>query len=247
MNKQIFHIAFTVLLSSVRKNLLLASLLIMLPLLLAAWLFEASNPGFQTGFIYDAGGAMMAILAVIFGTVMSFEHLFWPVEQPTPWFYFSRLKSRIAFPAGKFIGISTVMASVLFDFSLLLIVFIRLTTGDWLFEPLRIAILTWAEYSVFLAVFIFLSTFLSRLMSVGLMLPIYFVAQSSLYLKETLSQPGINVIAEIILAIFPDTGIFESVLQAGEWHHILFAILYSLAMSAFYIILAGISLKRRDL
>ena len=105
MLNQIYEIAKIVYTDSLRKNLIIASILIMLPLLIAAWLFETSNTGFQTGFILDAGSGLMSFLSIIVIAVLSFEQLFWAKEQQTPWFYFSRLKSRILFPIGKYLEI----------------------------------------------------------------------------------------------------------------------------------------------
>lgn len=243
MLRQIFEIAKTVVIASFRKNLLIASWLIMLPLLLAAWLFETSNPGFQSGFILDAGGGLMAILSVVLLAVLAFEHLFWPVEQPAPWFFFSRLKSRAIYLAGKFIGISFILFSSLLDFSLLLFLIIGITSGTWLVLPFKIALMVWAEYSLLLAVFVLLSTFLSRLMSVGMMIPVFFVAHSINYLKTGFANP----LTDILLSILPNAGLFQNVIENGDWLNLLTATGYSILLSAFYIALSGIVLNRRDL
>ena len=117
MLNQIYEIAKIVFTASLRKNLILASILIMLPLLLAFWIFESSNPGFQTGFVLDAGSGLMSFLSIIIISVLAFEQLFWASEQQTPWFYFCRLKSRILFPIGKFLGISSVLGIILLVFA----------------------------------------------------------------------------------------------------------------------------------
>ena len=243
MLKQLFEIAKTVIVASLRKNLILAVYLIMLPLVLAAWLFEVNNIGFQTGFIIDAGHSLFSFLSIILLAVLSFEHLFCPKEQQTPWFYFSRLKYKILFPAGKFIGISLVLLSVLIDFSILLILLLGFTSDAWLIEPIKIAFMVWAEYSLMLAVFAFLLSFLSRLMSVGLIVSVFFVAHSAPFWESILP----TWLAEPISIVFPNASVFDLALESGSITNILLALLYSVFMSAFYISLSGFILRNRDL
>ena len=243
MLKQVYEIAIVVVVSSLRKNIITASLLIMLPLLLAAWLFEVSNPGFQSGFILDAGGGLMAFLAVAIIGTLGFEHLFWPSEQPTPWFYFSRQNSRILFPLGKFCGVSFVLAVVLAVFSLLLSLLIYFTSGSFLFSSFKAAFSVWLEYSVFFSVFVFFSTFLSRLMSVGMMLPFFFMAHSCSYLKTFLNY----WVAEVVLIFFPDAELFETLIESGDIYSWSLIFVYSLFLSLFYITSAGLVLRQKDL
>lgn len=243
MFRQLVETAKIVIIASLRKNLIVASWLIMLPLLLAAWLFERSNPGFQTGFVLDAGAWLMSLFAVILLSALCFEHLFWPAEQSAPWFYFSRLKSGTTFLSGKFLGISFILASLLFDFALLLTFVIGLTSEVWLAEPLKIAVMVWAEYSLLLSVLVLLSTFFTRLMSVGMLLPIFFIAKSANFLSLYLP----NWLAEILLLFLPNLNIFETALKHGSLGLMLMAVAYALLMSVFYLALAGISLRRRDL
>ena len=243
MFKQVYEIARVVVVSSLRKNVITASLLIMLPLLLAAWLFEASNPGFQSGFVLDAGGGLMAFLAVVIIVVLSFEHLFWPSEQTTPWFYFSRQNSRILFPLGKFCGVSFVLIFVLGVFSLLLSLLIYFTSGSFLLSSFKAAFLVWLEYSVFFSVFVFFSTFLSRLMSVGMMLPFFFMSHSLSYIKTILNY----WVAEILLIFFPDAEMFDVLLESGDAYAFLLLLAYSAFISLFYITLASLILRKKDL
>ena len=243
MLNQIYEIAKIVFTASLRKNLILASILIMLPLLLAFWIFESSNPGFQTGFVLDAGSGLMSFLSIIIISVLSFEQLFWASEQQTPWFYFSRLKSRILFPIGKFLGISSVLGIILLVFATFLFLLIGLTTKSYILMPFIIAFMTWAEYSLLLSIVVLFSTFLSKLMSVGMMITVFSIAQSAYYLKSLF--PG--WLSEILLIFFPDAGIFESAIESNNITAILLAFIYSIFMSSFYITLAGWVLNRKDL
>lgn len=243
MLRQLWEVAKTVIIASYRKNIIFASWLVMLPLLLAAWLFEKANPGFQSGFILDSGSGLMAIASIILLGVLGFEHLFWPGEQPTPWFYFSRLNSRIIFPAGKFVGISIVLLSILIDFAIMLFLLVGLTSDTWMILPFKMAVMVWAEYSLLFSVFVFLTTFLSRLMSVGMMIPVFFTAYSTSYLKTFLP----NAVAEVVLAFIPNAGVFDAVIESADLFAFFAAILYSIIMSIFYIVLAGYSLRSIDL
>ena len=243
MLNQIFEISKIVFTTSYRKNLILASLLIIFPLLLAAWFFELENPGFQSGFVLDAGGGIMALLSIIVMSVLSLEHLFWPKEQSTPWFYFSRLNSRIAFLIGKFLGICFVTGIILAVFSLLLSLLVYFTSGSFIFLSFKIAFMVWAEYSLLLSVFVLLSTFCSKLMSVGMMIPLIFISHSTNYLQALMP----TWLSEIILAFFPNSEIFSQALNTNEAISLLIAFLYSIFMCAFYLTIAGIVLKRKDL
>ena len=243
MLKQIYETARIVVVSSLRKNIATASLLIMLPLLLAAWLFEKSNPGFQSGFVLDAGSGLMAFLAIIVIAALSFEHLFWPSDQSTPWFYFSRNNSRLVFPLGKFCGVCFVLAAVLLVFALLLSLLVYFTSGTWLLSSFKTAFMVWTEYSLFFAVFVFFSTFLSRLMSVGMMLPFFFAAHSVAFIKSAFNYWAV----ELLLIVLPDAEIFNAVIENGDLWSVLLAFVYSLFMSLFYITLAGYALRQKDL
>lgn len=243
MLNQIFETAKVVFTASLRKNLIIASLLIMAPLLFSAWLFETSNPGFQTGFILDAGSGLMSLLAIIVIAILGFDQLFWVCEQPTPWFYFSRLKSRILFPIGKFLGISFVLGIILLAFSFLLSLLIYFTSGSLILLPFKIAFIVWSEYSLLLSVLILFSTFLSKLMAVGMMITVYFIAQSSAFLLNSLPK----WFAEILLTVLPSANLFEAAIESDQLTVLLFVFLYALFMSAFYITLAGWVLKRKDL
>lgn len=243
MFKQTFELAKTVVVASLRKNLILSSLLIMLPLLLAAWLFEASNPGFQTGFVLDAGASLMAILSVIIISVLAFEQLYWLKEQSTPWFYLSRLKSRIIFPIGKYLGIIFVSALVLVIFSLLLTVLIYFTSKTLVLYAFKLAFAVWLEYSVFLAILVLFSTFMTKLMSVGMMLPVFFIAHSVSYLKSLMP----NLLGSVILAILPNAEVFNCVNESSDCKYLFILFAYSLFISGFYLTLAGFVLRQKDL
>lgn len=243
MLKQTFEVAKIVITSSLRKKIVTASLLIMIPLLLAAWLFEASNPGFQTGFILDAGGGLMSLLAIIIILILSFEHLFWLEEERTPWFYFSRLKSRVIFPIGKFLGISLVFGIILAVFAILLTLLIYFTSGVCIFSSIKISFMVWAEYNVFLSILVLFSTFFSKFMSVGMMLPVFFLANSIQYLKSLTA----NQLLKILMIVLPDVRVFYEATESGEINKILLAFLYSIFISSFYLTLAALILRRKDL
>ena len=243
MLNQIYEIAKIVFTASLRKKLILASILIMLPLLLAFWLFEASNPGFQSGFVLDAGSGLMSFISIIIISVLSFEQLFWVSEQQTPWFYFCRLKSRILYPIGKFLGISSVLGILLFVFATLLFLLIGFTADTFVFLSFKMAFMIWAEYSLLLSIIVLFSTFMSRLMSVGMMISVFFIAQSASYLKTLF--PG--WLSEILLIALPDVGIFEIAIDSNNYYAIFLAFIYSVFMSSFYITLAGFILNRKDL
>ena len=243
MLNQIYEIAKILFTASLRKKLILASILIILPLLFAFWIFETSNPGFQSGFVLDAGSGIMSFLSIIIISVLAFEQLFWVSEQQTPWFYFCRLKSRILFPIGKFLGISSVLGIILLVFATLLFLLIGFTSDSFISLPFKIAFMVWAEYSLFLSIIVLFSTFLTKLMSVGMIITVFFISQSASYLRNMF--PG--WLSEILLLFFPDAGIFETAIESNDIAAIFLAFIYSVFMSSFYITLAGWVLNRKDL
>ena len=243
MFRQILEVAKIVVISSFRRKLIIASLLIIFPLLLAAWLFEVSNPGFQSGFILDVGSGIMSLLSAIIILVLSFENLFWPVEQSTPWFYFSRLRSRLVFLLGKFIGIIFVLGFVLFLFASLFASLIFFTSGSFLFLPFTIAFTIWNEFSIYLSVFFFFSTFLSKLMTVGMMLPFVFISYSVNYIKVSFN----NIFSQLLLIVFPDVAIFNSYMESNQLLYLVLILGYSIFMSLFYLFLAGFIIRQKDL
>ena len=243
MLKQLWEVAKTVIIASFRKSIIFASWLIMMPLLLGAWLFEISNPGFQSGFIVDAGSSLMSVLAVILLMILAFEHLYWAKEQNTPWFFMTRLKSKIILIAGKYCGISLVCLLSIVCFALLLFLIVGFTSGSWFILPFKIALMVWAEYSLLLSVLVLFSSFWGKMLSIGLMVPVFFIAHYISYLKIFIP----NAVAELVMAFMPNVEIFNAVISDGSWSTIGLALLYSWLMSAFYIVLAGCRLRSMDL
>lgn len=243
MINQLFEIAKTVYTASLRKNLITASLLIIFPLLLGAWIFEVSNPGFQTGFVIDAGSGIMSFLAIIILGILSFEQLYWAVEQPTPWFYFSRLKSRSIFLIGKFIGISSVLGIILIVFALLLSLLVYITTDSFVLTSFKIAFMTWIEYSLFLSVVVLFSTFLSKLMSVGMIITVFFISHSLNHINNITSQ-GISA---IISTFLPNITIFKFALENEQIIYLFLALAYFVFMSGFYLSIASYILRQKNL
>ena len=80
-------------------------------------------------------------------------------------------------------------------------------------------------------------------MSVGMMIPVFFTAYSTSYLKTFLP----NAVAEVVLAFIPNAGVFDAVIESADLFAFFAAILYSIIMSIFYIVLAGYSLRSIDL
>jgi hypothetical protein len=112
-----------------------------------------------------------------------------------------------------------------------------------LLSSFKAAFSVWLEYSVFFSVFVFFSTFLSRLMSVGMMLPFFFMAHSLSYIKTLLNYWA----AEILLIFFPDAELFDVLIESGDVYSFLLLSAYSVFICLFYITLAGLVLRQKDL
>lgn len=249
--KQLLTIARLVFIKAWRSNLILALLLIMLPLVLAAWSFEAANPGFQTGFLTDIGGSIMSLFAGMLLVILGFDHLFWACEQNTPWFYLSRVGNRCVFPGGKFAGIAGVLFVALAAAGTIFTLFLRLNTGLWFVAPITLALMIFCEFSLLGAVLTLLATFTSRLMAFAALLIVFVTGHNLEAIRTTVAAYGSSVLSvgvEIFLALLPDFALFR-IAWFADFHpaQLLLAVLYSLLMVAFYLFAAGMVLQRKDL
>lgn len=249
--KQLLTIARLVFVKAWRSHLVYALLLIMLPILLAAWSFEVANPGFQTGFLTDVGGSVMSLFAGMLMVVLGFDHLFWAREQNTPWFYLSRAGNRCIFPGGKFAGITSILFIALLGVALTFTLFLRYNTGLWFMAPGIMALMIFFEFSLLGAALTLLATFASRLLAFGALL-IIFVAGHNLdavrTTVESYGSPVLNVVTEILLVLLPDFALFRTVWFADiQPLKLLLVSLYCLLMVSSYLFAAGMVLQRKDL
>ncbi len=248
--KQILTIGRLVFLKAWRSNFMLALLLLMLPLFYAAWLFETSNPGFQTGFLADIGGSLMSFLSGVLILILGIEHFYWPVEQRLPWFFLSRLRDRRIFVIGKFLGVALVLFFSLLVTGVGLVFLLRMSEGEWFFSLLFTALLVFFEYAMFAAVFQLFAVFMTRLSAFGSLLLVYFAGHNcNLLLSLSEAYGRLTALpTAFMLAFLPDTGLFrDNWFAVPSLATVLGITSYALLQTFFYLLCAGMILQKKDL
>lgn len=248
--KQVMTIGKLVFLKAWRSNFMLALLLLILPLFYAAWLFEAANPGFQTGFLADMGGSIMSLLAGVLILVLGIEHFYWPAEQRLPWFILSRVNDRRLLVIGKFAGVALVLSLSLLITGGGLVLLLRLSEGEWFLSLLSTALLVFFEYALFAAIFQLFATMMAKMPAFGSLLLIYFAAHNFEQLLSFAEAQGYLTSFPVacIVAFLPDAGLFR-----GNWFSDLnfVAMLtisgYAFLQTSFYLLCAGMILQKKDL
>lgn len=248
--RQLLTISKLVFVKAWRGNLLPGLILVLLPLLYAAWAFEAENPGFQTGFIADVSGSIMSLLAALLLVILGFEHFFWPAEQRIPWFFLSRTGNRSVFAAGKFVGVASVLFVALFSTALIFFVMMLFSEGQCFFSLLITAVLVFYEAALICAVFQLLAAVSSKLTACGCLLVIYVVGQNLSAIRAMVDAYGsvAVVIANFLLALLPDLSLFNSCWYSDfNLPALFFVTAYAALQTTLYLAVTGLILQRKDL
>lgn len=248
--KQFLTISQLVFIKAWRSNLLPALVLVMLPLFYAAWAFESTNPGFQTGFLADLSGSTMSLLAGMLIFFLGLEHFFWPADQKTPWFFLSRAGGRSLFATGKLVGVAGVLFAALSVFSLVFFLMMFFSEGRWFFSLLTTTLLVFYEATLLAAVLQLLAAIFSKLLAGGCLLVIYVASHNLDNLRTAAGAFGSlpEGAATVIFALLPDLGLFR-----GVWYTdfslpiMLYVTCYTCLQLAFYLAMTGIILRRQDL
>lgn len=244
-------IAKLILIKAWRRHLVSSLVLLLTPALIAAWGFEAANPGFQTGFIKDMAGMFMSFFAALLLLVLAYDHCHWPDDNNPPWFYMSRCKSRSELTVGRFGGICSAIFAGLAVIATTFLLFMRLVSGFWFFELYIIAVLKFMQFMLLTAMVIMFSQLMSKLLSLGAIILIWVAGISSDLIRQVLEAENLHpLIFEPLLALLPDLTLFNTSTLIFEPALLLFllaALIYSLFMSGFYLMLADMLFIRRDL
>ncbi len=249
MMLQFFTICRLVVVKAWRGNLLPGLILVFLPLFYAAWSFESANPGFQTGFIADLSGSVMSLMAGILVIVSGFEHFFWATAQRTPWFFLSRPVDRTLFAAGRFAGFAVVLAFALLAAALMFSLLMLASEGRLFFQLFMTALMVFYEFAMLAAVFQLLAVFSSRLLACGALLIVFVVGHNldgirSLFVDSSAAA----AVFEVIAVLLPDLSVFRGGWFAGlQVVPLLMVSVYAVLQTAFYLLLTGGLLQRRDL
>lgn len=247
---QILLVAELVLVKAWRQRIFSAVLLLMIPFLVAAWMFEVTNPGFQSGLSADLGGSLLAVFAAVLLLLLASEHFFWVSDTEPPWFYLTRIKSRTAFFCGRFVGVTAVLFVSLLIASLAMLAVFRFSSGIWNVAVFQVSYMVFLEFAAIGAVLSFMAGIFSRLLSAGLTLLIFVVGHSLDSIRQTIDSAGsatLSFFSEIILVAVPDLSLFRYARLSGlNTHAIMLVTLYAVMIMAAWLVVSGISLHRRD-
>lgn len=244
-------IAKLILIKAWRRHLFSSLVLLLIPALVAAWGFEAANPGFQTGFVKDVAGMFMSFFAALLLLVLAYDHCHWPDDKNPPWFYMSRCKSRSELTAGRFGGICLVIFMGLAVIASAFLLFMRLASGYWFFELYIIAALKFMQFMLLTAMIILFSQLMTKLLSLGAIILICIAGVSSDLIRQVLEAENLHpLVFEPIMALLPDLTLYSTstlIFEPALLFFLLAVLVYSLFMSGFYLLLADMLFIRQDL
>ncbi len=246
MNQAII-LAEIVLLKTLRRKTLHAMVLIWLPVVLLAYLFDRANPGFQTIFIKDIGINLLNLCALLMTIFLAGENLLWRDSKSKKCFFTSRIKDKLRLLAGYQTGISISLFAALTINSVILCVFLKFTHGVWFAEIFYATWLIFLQVALWLALLILLSTFLSRFMTMGMGIIIYAVSSTALMPFFQALQPSDvpGFLIAFFLALIPDMRMFSSEMIVLEKQQMAFtdisiATAYALFLAICYLLLASV-------
>jgi hypothetical protein len=213
--------------------------IIWIPVVLLAYLFDRANPGFQTIFIKDIGINLLNLCALLMTIFLAGENLLWRDSIGKKWFFTSRIKDKLHLLAGYQAGIAISLFAALTINSAILCIFLRITHGVWFLEIFYAAWLIFLQVALWLALLILLSTFLSKFMTMGMGIIIYAVSSTALMPFFQALQPSDvrGFLLAFFLALIPDMRMFSSEMIVLEKQPMAFAdILTATAYALFLII-----------
>ena len=243
-------IAKLILIKAWRRHLVASVLLLLAPVLLAAWGFETANPGFQTGFVKDMAGMFMNFSAALLLLVLAYDHCHWRDNKTPPWFYMSRCKSRSELTVGQFSGICAVIFMGLTVIATAFLLFMRLASGYWFFELYVIAALKFMQFMLLTALAILFSQLMSKLLSLGAVILVSVAGVSSELIRQIFETENFHpLVFEPLMALLPDLTLYNTstlIFEPALWFFLAATMIYSLFMTGFYLLLADMIFSRRD-
>lgn len=248
MNKSLI-IAELFILRALRSRFLPAMAMIFLPFLIGAWIFEISNPGFQTTFAVDAGSSLLWLFSALTVVFIAYENLFWKDAEQIPWFLLTRSGDAANLIFGNFMGIAGILFLVLLLAAGAFFIMFRIASGIWTFALFFSAFMVYLEIVLLSALLIFLSTFCSRVMTAGGMILAVFVGHSleSLRLAAEGSCGALSLFFEPLFVLVPDLDLFKFARLADlNPSDSMIITMYAAMMSAAYLCAAAILMRRHN-
>jgi hypothetical protein len=248
---QALILAELILKRTVRSKIVPAMILASLPVFLAAYLFDAANPGFQTLFIKDVVGAFLGICALLMLGLLALENIFWPGSGTVSWFIASRVKNRLHLFVGQTMGITLSVMAVLVTVGGAMFVLLRLTHGAWFWEILYSIWMITLESAVLTSLLILLSTVFSKFMSLSMVFILYLLASTAIIkgVRASCSSDLTGFVISLVLALIPDSSMFsvENLLlerQVLNLSEAMVASFYAFFIMGFYLLMARLVSNR---
>lgn len=249
MNKCLI-IAELFILKALRGRFLPALAIIFLPFLIAAWVFEVSNPGFQTTFAADAGSSLMWLFSALTVAFLASESFLWKDSENIPWFFLTRSGDVSHLITGNFAGLTAILFFVLILAATAFLLLFRVASGVWSFTLFAAAFMIFLELTVLAAVLVFLAAILSRVMAAGCMILLIFLGHSLESLRQAVDASGFPLlypVTEFLLVLVPDLELFKFARFAGlQVSDLMIITLYAALMTAAYLSAAAIFMRRRS-
>ncbi len=242
-------------LKAYRSKIFASMLLLFMPILVAVHLFDVYNTGFQVKFVKDVSLNFMSFFAILILAFLAMDHLFWPLEMKPPFYILGRIKSRLVYLAGTWLGIILSIASALLSSGVLILLFLRITRGIWFWEVFPGAFLLFLKYSLLAAFVLFCSCFSTRLIALSLSLVVFFMGHGLDSMRtwiESNANRSFQIVVDIFLLFVPDFAMFDSrlvmVQDSGFSVEGLFLLMgYTICLSSFFLFFGSQLLKGRDL
>lgn len=253
--KSAFWIGYYGFLETIRNRLLLGVALLILPMFLGAWMLDVYNLDLQVKFIKDLALNVVSGYGLLIVVIISLDQLLPDIEKRTIYFILTRTLSRQEYLFGRFFG---VVSSLGFYHAVTcgtITLFLRLYFGAWFTElPVGVFVI-FLKQTLLVSVILLLSSCTSKIIVLSIGTLSYVVGHFFDVLRMWAERKGSGLLAmgvEAFAFLLPDFSLFEP--RIGVVHEIqislepfLFLCFYSCVLSAFYLMLGGTILSRRDL
>ena len=231
---------------SIKNNLILGTIILSLPFIYFAWIIEQSNPGFQTGFIADTGSLLIYCFTFIVTIILSLENLYSIDSDKKCYYQLSRI-NKSYLPASLFSGVIITVLPIITTLSILLTLFSYFISNSFISYPLLVGGIVFLEISILTSLLTLLNIFYSKIISFGLLIIISILSINIENLRlfiESFHNNILSFIFEVIITIIPDFSLFSPSYSVINYINL---ILYALFQTLFYLMLSGLSFKKKDL
>ena len=253
--KSLFWIGWYGFLEALRRRLLVGMLFLVLPLMVATWLLDTYQIGFQVKVVKDLGLNLMSGFGLLIVVFLSLDQIIPDIERRSIYFVLTRIGSAFTYVAGRFLGLAMTLAFFHGVMSGVLVFLLRWHDGVWFVEIFVGAAVLWLKQCVLVSIVLLLATFTTKIVVASLSVLIYVLGHGIDLLRMLVERKNtafLGWLLELFGVLIPDFGVYE--LQTLIVHEVpmqatalLLVCAYSLLATLFYLTFAGVLLARRDL